>query len=46
MNTFLYKIKYKLPRVLDILFDKSEHLNDNPAFRFQIIKSIWNEPIN
>jgi hypothetical protein len=44
-NVFL-KIQYRLPRIIDIMVDKSEHLRDNPSFRWYIIKSIWNEPIN
>jgi hypothetical protein len=27
-------------------FDESEALKDSPSFRFQIIKQIWNEPLN
>jgi hypothetical protein len=42
----LKRINQKLPRMLDILFDNSEHLQDSPEFRFQIIRKIWNEPLN
>ena len=45
LNNLIYKLKYRLPRMLDILMDKSEQLIDNPSYRFQIIKSIWNEKI-
>jgi len=33
----------KIARIKDILLDKSEAFNDNPNYRFQIVKSIWNE---
>lgn len=41
----LRRINQKLPRMLNILFDKSEHLEDSPSFRFEIIVKIWNEPL-
>lgn len=42
---FLKRINQKFPRMLDILFDKSEALKESPSFRFQIMKQIWNEPL-
>lgn len=45
MYNFWYKIQYRLPRMFDILMDRSEQLKDNPSYRFQIIKSIWNEKV-
>lgn len=33
----------KIARIKDILLDKSEAFEDNPNFRFQIVRSIWNE---
>ena len=44
-KNFWYKIQYRLPRMLNILTDRSEQLKDNPSYRFQIIKSIWNEKV-
>ena len=44
MKNFLNKINTKLPRILGILFDKSEIFDEDPIFRFLIIKQIWNEP--
>lgn len=41
----LNRINQKLPRILGILFDDSEIFEDNPLFRYQIIKQIWNENI-
>ena len=45
MSDFIYKLKYRLPRMLDILMDRSEQLIDNPSYRLQIIKSIWSEKV-
>lgn len=33
----------KLWRILNMLRDKSEIFDEEPSFRFTIIKSIWNE---
>lgn len=41
----LRRINQKLPRILNIVFDKSEHLEDSSSFRYQIIVKIWNEPL-
>lgn len=41
----LKRINQKLPRVLDILFDRSEHLRDSPSFRLQLMTQIWKEPL-
>lgn len=46
MITLAKRINQKLPRILGILRDKSEALSDNESYRWQIIRSIWNEPLN
>jgi hypothetical protein len=46
MITFVRRINQKLPRILGILKDRSEGLSDNEFYRWQIIRSIWNEPLN
>jgi hypothetical protein len=46
MITFVRRINQKFPRILGILKDRSEGLSDNEFYRWQIIRSIWNEPLN
>jgi hypothetical protein len=46
MITFVRRINQKLPRIFGILKDRSEGLSDNESYRWQIIRSIWNEPLN
>jgi hypothetical protein len=46
MITFVRRINQKLPRILGILKDRSEALSDNESYRWSIIRSIWNEPLN
>ena len=46
MITFVRRINQKLPRILGMLKDRSEGLSDNESYRWYIIRSIWNEPLN
>ena len=46
MIALVKRINQKLPRVLGILTDRSEALSDNEYYRWQIIRSIWNEPLS
>jgi hypothetical protein len=46
MKNIFLKLQYRLPRMFDIMMDKSEHLRDSPSYRWKIIFKIWNEPIN
>ena len=46
MITLAKRINQKLPRILAILRDKSEALSDNESYRWEIMRSIWNEPLN
>jgi hypothetical protein len=46
MIIFVRRINQKLPRILGMLKDRSEGLSDNEFYRWQIIRSIWNEPLN
>lgn len=45
MRNFLKKLNLRLGGIIAISVDRSEIFDENPSFRWQIIKSIWNEPI-
>jgi hypothetical protein len=46
MRKFFNNLNQKFGRIMGIYFDQSETFDDNPEFRWQIIKSIWDEDYN